>query len=155
VENGLHDLSRETGFYELGPLRGQAHNFQRSRQGWSINPHAWDRRSYLTSNSSGDIFYYLTFLNNIRHFFLISQDWCNHWYNIRVMWWLCYRLTFCFYATATKQSLYMTSNCGFEKIKLRDKDKIKPRDKRINETLFSNVSLFSKRISFWKPKQHL
>ncbi len=53
VENGLNKLDLETGIYELGPLRTQAHSLHSSGWRWNIKPPAWDRRSLLTGSSRG------------------------------------------------------------------------------------------------------
>ncbi len=55
VENGLNKLDWETGVYELGPLRTQAHSFHSSGWRWNIEPPAWDRRSPLTGSSRGGL----------------------------------------------------------------------------------------------------
>jgi len=68
MENGLKDLSRETGFYEPGPLRGQAHSFSNSGREWNIVPlpetagPSWaeSRRDIKSENQT----YYIYILND-------------------------------------------------------------------------------------------
>ncbi len=45
LEDGLNNLSWETGCYEVCPLMGHTHSFHNSGRGWKMVPPAWERRS--------------------------------------------------------------------------------------------------------------